>query len=110
VTTREVRQPSAKAAARAQQEAERAAELERLERLLGRAGTTWTRLLAQLHECQAELGALVDARVAGQWTNREHTAYLRLRKTEYRLERRIRRARAVFDRVRVRRRDLERPL
>jgi hypothetical protein len=80
--------------------------LVRHEAALTRAATAYAKRLAQLAECNRDLAELIEIRTARAWTDAEHAAYLRLRRSRSDLDVRVRRAQAAFEGARVRLRDL----
>ncbi|HYL51115.1 MAG TPA: hypothetical protein VEZ15_04035 [Acidimicrobiia bacterium] len=77
--------------------------------LLRRSSGAYVELIPQLHDCEQRIAQLIGDRATRPWNDSEHGAYLRLRHREQQLRRRVQRARRVFDRVRIRLRDLQHP-
>ncbi len=78
-----------------------------LSELLRRSSGAYVELIPQLHDCERQIARLVGDRATRPWNDSEHGTYLRLRHREQQLRRRVQRARRVFDRIRIRLRDLQ---
>jgi len=79
-----------------------------LEDALERFGARYAERLEELAECNRSLAHLVEVRVARPWTDFEHDAYLRLRRSKTELNARVVRAQRAFERARSGLRDLGR--
>lgn len=81
------------------------ARRERYEAALIRSGRIYAERLAKLEECNRSLVRLVDVRLARPWTDVEHAAYLRFRRTRSDLNVQVRNAGRAFEGARIRLRD-----
>ncbi|MGO9874560.1 MAG: hypothetical protein ACLPVY_12235 [Acidimicrobiia bacterium] len=81
----------------------------RYDAALERSGREFAELLEALAECNQSRARLIRARVARRWTNDEHSAYLRLRRTKAELNTRIQQVQRTFERARSSERDLGLP-
>ncbi len=80
-----------------------------LESALERFGLRYAARLKELTECNRDLARLVEVRVARPWTDLEHDAYLRLRRSKTELNARVVRIQRAFERARAGLRDLGQP-
>jgi hypothetical protein len=80
-----------------------------LEDALERFGSRYAERLEELAECNRGLARLVEVRVARPWTDFEHDAYLRLRRSKTELNARVVGAQQAFERARSGLRDLGQP-
>ncbi len=80
-----------------------------LEDALERFGARYAERLEELAECNRGLARLVEVRVARPWTDFEHDAYLRLRRSKTELGARVARVQRAFERTRSSLRDLGQP-
>ena len=79
----------------------------RYDAALERSGREFAELLEALGECNQSLALLIRTRVARSWTDSEHSAYLRLRRTKAELNAQIHQVQRTFERARNSKRDLD---
>jgi hypothetical protein len=77
----------------------------RYDAALERSGREFAELLEALAECNQSLARVIRARVARPWTDYEHAAYLRLRRTKAELNSRTQQVQRTFERARSSKRD-----
>ena len=88
---------------------DRDARRKRYEAALTRSGRIYAARLARLDQCNRSLVRLVEVRTARPWTDVEHSAYLRLRRTRSDLNVQVRNAGRAFEGARIRLRDFGQP-